>query len=157
MKLVRAMTRTSGQRQADLGGRLGPSITGMLDVHEDHVGVDEPALVEGLQAVRRLADHLDVRVGGEQHLEALAHHLVVVDDQHPDVVHVGHAPILSRGRSSKAGCSHAARMVVPRARRALHRERARDALQTLAHDAQSHVAAAGDGGGIEPSAVVRAP
>ena len=40
----------------------GPSITGILDVHEDHVGVDERALVESLQAVGGLADDLDVRV-----------------------------------------------------------------------------------------------
>ena len=107
------MTWMSGQAAVISRGRLGAVHDRHQDVHEHHVGADEAALVQGFRAVRRLGHDLDVVAGGQQDLEALSDHLVVVDDQHPDVASLAHAPILSSGRSSEAGCSHAAWMVVP--------------------------------------------
>ena len=40
-----------------------------------------------LRAVRRLADHLEVRVAGEHPAQAVADDRVVVDDQQPDRAH----------------------------------------------------------------------
>ena len=41
------------------------------------------------RAVRRLTDHADVRRAGERQAQALAHDLVVVDDQAGDLVRHG--------------------------------------------------------------------
>ena len=45
-------------------------------------GDGEP--LEGLGAVARLADHREVRLAVDEHPEAGAHHLLVVDEEHPD-------------------------------------------------------------------------
>src|SRR5215208_3183226 len=65
-----------------LGGR-DPIHDGHEKAHQDHVGLELPGHLQGLLAVLRFADHLELRVEREEHPQALAHHAVVVGYQDP--------------------------------------------------------------------------
>ena len=84
---VRRQHEHVGQLLAhDLAGRRDPVELRHLQVHQDDVGAEPPGQVDGLSAVGRLADHVDVRLAGEQLLQAGPEHRVVVHDQHADGV-----------------------------------------------------------------------
>ena len=53
-------------------------------VHQHHVRVELAGGGHRLRAVGGVADHQQVRLGGEQRAEALPDHRLVVGDQHPD-------------------------------------------------------------------------
>ena len=61
-----------------------PVAAGHLDVHEHDVGAQAPGRRRGLLAVLRLADHLDVGLGPEDHAEPGADHRLVVGEQDAD-------------------------------------------------------------------------
>ena len=83
------MTR-GGCRRA-LGGRENP--LGRLDavhhrhpdVHQDDVGCSRAASSTALGAVARLADELEVRLGGDQHPDPGAEQGLVVDEGDADL------------------------------------------------------------------------
>ena len=54
------------------------------DVHQHHVGAKAARGLDRRQPVFRFADHLDVRLGLEDHAKAGAHQRLVVDDQNAD-------------------------------------------------------------------------
>ena len=64
-----------------------PSMTGHADVHQHDVGVALRRQGNGLGAVTRLPDDLDVGLLGQDHPESEAEQLLVVGEEHPD----GHA------------------------------------------------------------------
>jgi hypothetical protein len=57
---------------------------GHPDVHQHHGRREPRGLVDRLEPIARLGDHLDVGLAGEQHAEARAHHRLVVGDEHAD-------------------------------------------------------------------------
>ena len=63
----------------DLPGRLDAVHPRHADVHQHHVGLQRPHLVEGLQAVPGLADDREVLLGLQDHPEAGAQQRLVVD------------------------------------------------------------------------------
>ena len=67
--------------------RLDPVDLGHADVHEDDVRLQAQRLGDRLDAVRGLADDLDVLLGLEDHAKAGAHERLVVDDEDAE----GHA------------------------------------------------------------------
>jgi hypothetical protein len=77
--------RTAGE---DAPGGLEPVEPRHADVHEDDVGSPPGGQRDGLEAVGGLADHLEVRLAGEQQPEPAADHLLVVRQQDADR-HVG--------------------------------------------------------------------
>ena len=75
------------------------------EVHEHDVGTESVHLVEGITAVLRLADDLEVESGGEERLESFADHLVVVGDEDPGAMrfcHVVTLPALPNATASTA-------------------------------------------------------
>jgi hypothetical protein len=68
----------------DPPGRLEPVQARHPDVHEHQVGTQAARQGHRLVAVGRLADDLDIRLAGQQHPQAGAHHRLVVVDEHPD-------------------------------------------------------------------------
>ena len=68
----------------DPAGRLEAVHHRHPDVHQHHVGVLAGGEGDGLGAVARLADDLDVGLTGEQHREPAAHERLVVGDHDPD-------------------------------------------------------------------------
>src|SRR5829696_5143174 len=56
---------------------------GHQEVHQDDVRLELPGHLQRLLAVRGFSDDLEVRVEGEEHPQALAHHGVVVGYQDP--------------------------------------------------------------------------
>ena len=68
----------------DPAGRLQAVEAGHLDVHQHDVGPPPACEVHRVEAVDRLADHLDVRLRLEDRAEARAHERLVVGDQHGD-------------------------------------------------------------------------
>jgi hypothetical protein len=86
-------------RGDDLPGRLDAVHLGHADVHQDDVRGQFTHPLDRVAAVHRLADDLDVRHRAQQDREALAHHHLVVRDQHAD----RHAsPSLAPGAGSLA-------------------------------------------------------
>src|SRR5207302_5626640 len=77
-----------------------PVQAGHPHVHQDHVRAQPPDLLDRLQPVTRLARHLDVRLGLEDHPKAGSDQGLVVDDQDPDR-HQGSAPSGSRACTPK--------------------------------------------------------
>ena len=70
---------------ADQGaGRGHPVHDGHADVHHDHVGPEGGGRLDGLLPVRRLAHDLDPILVGQDHPEAGADELLVVDEEHAD-------------------------------------------------------------------------
>ena len=57
---------------------------GHAQVDQGHVGPDPGDQGQGLQAVAGLADHLQVRLGGDHAAQPVAHHRMVVGDEQPD-------------------------------------------------------------------------
>ena len=53
-------------------------------VHEDDVRREHPGRLDGLRAVARLADHLEIGLGVQDQAEAGAHELLVVGEQEAD-------------------------------------------------------------------------
>jgi hypothetical protein len=72
----------SRSRSRQLTGGGDPVQVGHADVHQDHVRGQPARLLDGLPPGRRLADDLDVGVGGEEFHQPGAHQAVVVGDQH---------------------------------------------------------------------------
>ncbi len=69
---------------AELAGGVGPGAVGQAVVDQGHVGlVPAPGGQAGLHRAGG-GHHLDPPVVAQQRGQALGHHLVVVDDQHPD-------------------------------------------------------------------------
>ena len=77
--------------------RLDAVELGHADVHQDDVRLEPPGLGDRLDAVRRLADDLDVLLRLEDHAEARPDERLVVDDQDAEA-HSGATG--SRARSS---------------------------------------------------------
>jgi hypothetical protein len=75
-------------------GRLDPVHAGHADVHEHDVGPDVPGQPHRLGPIGRLPDHLEARLGVQDHPEPGPHQRLVVGDQDPD----GHGAPPSRGR-----------------------------------------------------------
>src|SRR5215217_3060536 len=71
------------QLRADGSDGLYAVHDGHEEVHQDDVGLELPGHLQRLLAVLRFADHLELRVEGEEHPQALAHHAVVVGYQDP--------------------------------------------------------------------------
>ncbi|MGX1299881.1 hypothetical protein RKD35_001369 [Streptomyces albogriseolus] len=63
----------------DLAGGLHPVHPRHTDVHEHHVGLQRPHLVQGLEAVPGLADDREVLLGLQDHPESGAQQRLVVD------------------------------------------------------------------------------
>ncbi len=66
------------------------------DVHEDDVGRERACELDGLQAVGRFADHLDVVREAQQRAHALAHDRVVIREEDPNLGHG--SPLVELGR-----------------------------------------------------------
>ena len=75
------MTLVAGQLGPDLATRLDPGAVGEADVHDDDVGLVPARLLDRLRDRAGLGDDLEARPPVEQRDEALAHDLVVIDDQ----------------------------------------------------------------------------
>ena len=88
VEVERRQDHDPGRRErlvaGDPAGRLEAVHHRHPDVHQHHVGVLAGGEGDGLGAVARLADDLDVGLAGEQHREAAAHEHLVVGDHHPD-------------------------------------------------------------------------
>ena len=91
-------TPASASSAAIAPGRREAVRAGHPDVHQDDVGALGPGQLDGLVAVDRLADHLDVVRGLEQHAEAGPDQRLVVGEQYPD-----HRRAPSSGRFRWAG------------------------------------------------------
>ena len=65
----------------DLSGRGDPVDLRHPDVHQDHVRLQPPDLLDGDPPVGGFADDVHSRVAGEDRFEAGAHQRVVVDEQ----------------------------------------------------------------------------
>lgn len=82
----------------DLGAAAMPSIAGITRSRNNHVGLEAAGQLHGLGAVSRFADDLDGQRGRrilqlQESTQPLAHHRVVVHDEHPNllcVVRTGH-------------------------------------------------------------------
>ena len=72
------------QEVADLGGRFDPRAPRHAHVHQHDVGHQVLRLLDGLLAVGRLPDELEVVLVAEDHLEPPAEQRMVVDDHHPE-------------------------------------------------------------------------
>jgi hypothetical protein len=72
------LLRVSSCRVASIPSRFD------ADVHEHDVGIRLRGAGDGLLAIRRLADDLDVRLGVEDQAKAGADERLVVDEQNPD-------------------------------------------------------------------------
>ncbi len=66
------------------GGCLDAVHPGHADVHQDHVGVQQPCLVKRLAAVGGLPRDSQVRLGFKQHPQSLADEVLIVGDQDAD-------------------------------------------------------------------------
>src|ERR1035441_5254171 len=88
-------------------GCLDPVQLGHADVHQDYVGIQPSCLRQRLAAVPGLAGDAEVRLGLQQHPQALADEDLIIDDQDAD--HGGPSPIGSRARTAKPppGCGPA--------------------------------------------------
>ena len=64
--------------------RLDPIELGHADVHQHDVGLELADLLDGVEPVGRLANHLEVVLRVEDHAEAGAHQRLVVGDQQSD-------------------------------------------------------------------------
>ena len=85
-------------RGDDAAGRLDAVELGHADVHQHDVGLQPARHVDRLHAVDGLADHLDVVLGVEDHLEAGADERLVVGD------HDAHAhAVASSGSRGRGG------------------------------------------------------
>ena len=82
--------------------RLDPVELGHADVHQHDVGLQPRGLLDGVEPVGRLADHLEVVLGVEDHAEPGAHERLVVGDQQADA-----QATLSSRTSSRKGRAHA--------------------------------------------------
>lgn len=60
-----------------------PLRRGIPDVHQHDVGRRLPHHPQGVLAVDRLADHLEVGLGVDQQPKPGTHHRLVVDENHP--------------------------------------------------------------------------
>jgi hypothetical protein len=68
----------------EASGRLDAVESRHSDVHEDHVGGGRPERSERLAAVTRFADDSHIGLGVDDHRQAGADELLVVDQVHPD-------------------------------------------------------------------------
>ena len=87
--LVEVERRQDQDPRRGVGGedaprRLEAVELGHADVHQHDGRVEARRLVDGLEAVARLGDDLDVLLAGEQHAEAGANHRLVVGDEDAD-------------------------------------------------------------------------
>ena len=115
-KVVSTSTRVGTRASTSCRVAAMPSSTRHPDVHQRHVGPQPGDHLDGLLAVGRLADDLEVGLGGEQRAEPGAHHALVVDDHQPG----GHVASRS-GRL--AASTHPTATVSPRGRRCRRRAR----------------------------------
>ena len=72
----------------DVFGGGEPAHDRQHHVHRDHVGPALLAQLDGALAVLGLADHLDVRIGGEDLDQPLAHGRGIFDDEDARLRHV---------------------------------------------------------------------
>src|SRR5205823_4361351 len=73
-----------GSISHDSPSRFEAINAGHTDVHQHHVGSRLPSPADGLLAVGRLSDDLDIGGRTEKHLEPGAHERLIVGQQHPD-------------------------------------------------------------------------
>lgn len=62
-------------------GHLDTVFAGQMDIDEDDIGDFGAGEFEGFGAVAGVANHLHIRLFGNQQAEAFAHHFVVIDQQ----------------------------------------------------------------------------
>jgi len=72
-------------------------------IHEDDVGLVLFGQHHGLQAVRRRAHDLDLRVQVQDFLEALAQETLILGDEHADTLGLGHGPRRRQRRGAQGG------------------------------------------------------
>ena len=140
------------ERLLDAGRGVGAVHHRHDDVHEHDVRLGERHELHGLRAVGRLAHHVEVEGGGEQELEALADHEVVVDDHDSSASWIAHAPPLPGSVTGAKTAPHGGDGR-PAAGRAVDLERRAHLVEAFAHDAQPH-ALGPDRARVEPHAVV---
>ena len=100
-KVVRTSTRTSGRLRRQRPDRLHAAHPRHPQVEENHVHLDAGGPRERLLAVPRLADDLEVLVGGEHPVQPVAHDRVVVDEHEADRHQARPAPAqATRGTST---------------------------------------------------------
>ena len=83
-KVVSTITRGASSRAGEQPGRLDAVEPRHPHVHQHDVGAGGGQPLHGLAAVARLAHDLEVVLAVDEHPEAGAHHLLVVDQEHPD-------------------------------------------------------------------------
>lgn len=88
----------------DRGGGLDAVQFGHPDVHEHDVGIEVRHQRDGLRAVARLADDVDVVRVVQDHPQSGAHEGLVVGDDHPDR-HVGRVARTANPRSGRGPAS----------------------------------------------------
>src|SRR5690606_9582030 len=79
----------AGRGVLDGGARLDPAAARHPDVHQDDVRQQVAGHLDGLVPVAALADHLDVVLALEDHLQTSAEQRMVVDDEHADRIRTG--------------------------------------------------------------------
>ena len=77
-------TRGEPGPRRDLAGGLDAVEVGHADVHQHDLGMQSPRCLDGLCAVARFCDHLEVRFGVQDDPEASADKLLIVGDQDAD-------------------------------------------------------------------------
>ena len=83
-KVVRMRTLLAGPAAVIAAVACDSVHAGHPDVHQHHVGVQGRCHADAGRPVGGLADHLDVRLGLEDHPEAHAEQGLVIDEQDPD-------------------------------------------------------------------------
>ena len=86
--------RDVGVRGPDLPAHLDTGAVGEVDVDDRHVGGVLADAAQGVLGGAGLAHDLEVLLGVEHRAHPCAHHLVVVDEEHPDAFCLGHVTML---------------------------------------------------------------
>ena len=71
-------------RRLDVPGRIKPAHARQFEVHHDDVGVEVACEPDGLLAIRRLADHTEVRFTTQHEPQRPADAPAVIDEQNAD-------------------------------------------------------------------------
>lgn len=101
-------TRDLRHRTPDGAAQLDPGSVGEPDVEQGDVGTARGDPVERLLHRARLADHFDVVLELEEVVQPAAHHLVVVDEEHPH----RHPPTLPHAMEAAPDTSELQRLLL---------------------------------------------
>ena len=111
--MVSTITRGASSRAGQQPGGLDAVEPRHPHVHQHDVGARGGQPLHGLAAVACLAHDLEVVLAVDEHPEPGAHHLLVVDQEHPDRLargFVGHRGILADTRNPPPGRGPASRV-----------------------------------------------